>query len=115
MHILNETRNQPLIAKARVADTFWLRLRGLLGAKSLAPGEGLILVGEKSIHTLFMGFAIDVVYVDKDYKVIRTQEDMGPYRLGPFVGRASYVLEMPVGTIAHTATQIGDQLRFVGE
>lgn len=113
MLVLNETRNQPLISEARLADTFWLRLKGLLGTKTLVQGEGLILVGEKSIHTLFMGFSIDVVYVDKNYRVIRTQEDMVPYRLGPFVGRSSYVLEMPVGTITHTATQVGDQLKFV--
>lgn len=115
MLVLNETRNEPLIAKARIAATFWLRLRGLLGAKPLDSGEGLILVGEKSIHTLFMGFSIDVVYVGQDCRVIRLQEDMTPYKLGPFVGRSAYVLEMPVGTIVQTATQIGDQLRFVGE
>ena len=113
MPIINETRKTSLISQPRVANTFWLRLKGLLGSQPLANGEGLILVGEKSIHTLFMGFSIDVVYVDKNHKVIRTQENMAPYRLGPFVGRSAYVLEMPVGTIAHTATQVGDQLRFV--
>ena len=75
-------------------------------------GEGLILVGEKSIHTLFMGFPIDVVYVDQAYQVIRADINMVPYRLGPFLRQSAYVLEMPVGTIAATATQVGDQLKF---
>jgi uncharacterized membrane protein (UPF0127 family) len=112
MRVTNLTRDLPLITQGRLADTFWLRLRGLLGAPPLQPGEGLILAGEKSIHTLFMGFAIDVVYVNKDYEVIRMTSNMVPYRLGPFVARAVYVLEMPVGVIQETSTQVGDKLNF---
>lgn len=112
MHVFNQTQNIPLITKGRLADTFWLRLRGLLGASPLQKGEGLVLAGEKSIHTLFMGFAIDVVYVNKEYKVIRTTPNMVPYRLGPFITQSAYVLEMPVGTIDQTSTQVGDQLSF---
>ena len=112
MHVHNQTRNTSLILKGRVADTFWLRLKGLLGANPLQQGEGLVLVGEKSIHTLFMGFALDVVYVNKSYQVIRVETNMVPFRLGPFVAQAAYVLELPVGTISASATQVGDQLRF---
>jgi hypothetical protein len=112
MQVYNKTRNTALITQGRVADTFWLRLKGLLGASPLKQGEGLVLVGEKSIHTLFMGFAIDVVYVSKDYHFIRVQDNMIPYRLGPFVGQAGYVLELPTGTIAESKTQVGDQLNF---
>lgn len=112
MRVFNQTRGAPLITQGRVADSFWLRLKGLLGAAPLQKQEGLILVGEKSIHTFFMGFPIDVVYVDKAYRVLRTDSNMVPYRIGPFVSRSAYVLEMPVGVIASTATQIGDQLQF---
>jgi len=72
----------------------------------------LILVGEKSIHTLFMAFPIDVIYADKNYRVIRIDAEMVPFRLGPFIGRSAYVLELPAGTIAATNTQVGDQLSF---
>ena len=112
MRVFNQTRKQLLITQGHLATTFWSRLRGLLGAAPLQEGEGLILVGEKSIHTFLMTFPIDVVYVDKDYTVIRTDPDMVPYRLGPFVMRSAYVLEMPVGTIAKTATEVGDQLKL---
>ena len=112
MYVYNQTQNVPLITNGRLADTFWLRLRGLLGASPLQKGEGLVLAGEKSIHTLFMGFAIDVVYVDKQFKVIRTTSNMVPYRLGPFITQSAYLLEMPVGTISQTSTQVGDQLSF---
>jgi uncharacterized protein len=112
MQVFNKTRQTSLITQGRWANTFWLRLRGLLGAAPLQQGEGLILVGEKSIHSLFMSFPIDVVYVDKNYQVIRVDINMVPYRLGPLVTRSVYVLEMPVGVIANTSTQPGDQLEF---
>jgi uncharacterized membrane protein (UPF0127 family) len=112
VRIINQTRNVPLITRGRVANTFWLKLRGLLGATSLEKDEGIILVGEKSIHTLFMKFPIDVAYVDRNFKIIRVDTHMAPFRLGPFVPRSAYVLEMPVGTITNTATQVGDQLVF---
>ena len=78
----------------------------------MQEGEGLILAGEKSIHTLFMSFPIDVVYIDKNHKVIRIDLNMVPYRLGSFVLNCAFVLEMPVGTIARTETEVGDQLTF---
>jgi len=112
MRIINQNRGKSLAIDGRSANTFWLRLRGLLGRKSLPEGEGLILVGEKSIHTLFMRFPIDVLYIDKDYRVIRVDENMVPFRLGPFVTQSAYVLEVPVGTIVATDTRVGDQLRF---
>jgi uncharacterized membrane protein (UPF0127 family) len=59
-----------------------------------------------------MSFPIDVVYADKNYQVIRVDANMTPYRLGPWVPRSAYVLEMSTGTIAATATNLGDQLVF---
>lgn len=112
MRVFNRTRHVLLVGQGREANNFWLRLRGLLGVAGLQPGEGLILVGEKSIHTLFMKFPIDVVYADKHLRVIRTDINMVPYRLGPLVLQSAYVVEMPVGTIVSTATEVGDQLKF---
>lgn len=113
MRVTNKTKNTSLITQGRLADNFWLRLRGLLGAKPLKSGEGLILAGEKSIHTFFMGFSIDVVYVNKQHQVIRTTLDMVPYKLGPFVKESAYILELPVGAIGQSQTEVGDQLEFV--
>ncbi len=76
----------------------------------LAEGEGLILKGDKSIHTFFMRFPIDVVYADRMWQVVYLDPAMMPNRIGPFVTRAAYVLEMPVGVIQATGTAIGDQL-----
>jgi uncharacterized membrane protein (UPF0127 family) len=59
-----------------------------------------------------MKFPIDVIYVDKTHKVIRVDKNMGPYRLGPFLSQSTYILEMPVGSIRESETQVGDQLKF---
>jgi uncharacterized membrane protein (UPF0127 family) len=98
------------MAEGRQARTCWQRLRGLLGSPPLQDGQGLILEGEKSIHTFFMGFPIDVVYVNRTGQVVHLTENMVPYRLGPFVRTAAYILELPVGTISRTGTAVGDYI-----
>lgn len=106
----NHTRSQPLVSRAELADTFWARLRGLMGRPSLAAGEGLILKGEKNIHTFFMKFPIDVLYIDRGWRVVRLDKAMPPNRIGPFVPRSFYVVELPEGVIEKTGTNVGDQL-----
>jgi uncharacterized membrane protein (UPF0127 family) len=110
MQIDNGTRGQSLVSRAELADTFWSRLRGLLGRSSLEAGEGLVLKGEKSIHTFFMKFSIDVIYVDQGWRVLRLDTAMPPYRIGPLVPQSAYVVELPVGVIKSTKTRVGDQL-----
>ncbi len=106
----NQTRRATLITRGRLARTFWARFKGLMRHPGLAEGEGLILKGEKSIHTFFMRFPIDVVYADQTWQVVHLDPAMMPNRIGPFVLRAAYILEMPVGIIQITETAIGDQL-----
>ena len=110
MQVQNQTRGQPLITRGELAQSFWARLRGLMGRRALGEGEGLILVGEKSIHTFFMRFPIDVVYADRAWRVVRLDPAMPPNRIGPIVRQAAYILELPVGVIQATGTAVGDQL-----
>ncbi len=110
MRIQNQTRGHFLITRGELAQTFWARFRGLMGRRSLEEGEGLVLVGEKSIHTFFMKFPIDVVYADRTWRVVRLDPAMPPNRVGPIVFQAAYVLELPVGVIQATGTTVGDQL-----
>lgn len=110
MQVENQTRGRPLITLGEVAETFWMRFRGLMGRPSLKEGEGLVLKGDKSIHTFFMRFAIDVVYADQAGRVVRVDPAMLPNRIGPIVFEAAYILELPVGAIQATGTTVGDQL-----
>ena len=110
MQVKNQTQGRPLITRGELAETFWTRFRGLMARPSLEEGEGLVLKGDKSIHTFFMKFPIDVVYVDQAGRVVRVDPAMMPNRIGPIVLEASYILELPVGVIQATGTTVGDQL-----
>lgn len=112
MIIRNDTKNTSLVDKGKVADTFFARLKGLLGSSTLTKGEGLLITHEKSIHTFFMRYPIDVVYIDKNWQVIKVDCNMVPFRLGGYVAKAACILELPGGTIEETQTTIGDQLSF---
>ncbi len=110
MQILNATRNISLATHARVADNLWSRGRGLIGSQPLRPGEALVIRPCKGVHTWFMSYPIDVLYVDHADQVLDMDEAMMPWRLGRPRARSRYVIELPAGTIQRTATQVGDQL-----
>ncbi|HEY85684.1 MAG TPA: DUF192 domain-containing protein [Chloroflexi bacterium] len=110
MIIKNQNKNATLVRQGKVADTFFTRLKGLLGSPPLQEGEGLLLKGEKSIHTLFMTFPIDVIYLDHALEIIKITSDMRPWKLGPYVSQSTYILELPVGVISRTNSTVGDHL-----
>jgi uncharacterized protein len=112
--VQNTTRATTLVSEGRVANWFWTRLRGLIGHAPLQPGQGLLIVPGHSIHTHFMGFAIDVVYVNRSQEVVGIDAAIPPWRLGGHYRGARYVLELPPGTAQATGTQVGDRLRVEG-
>ncbi len=112
IRIVNQTRNRVLAERAELARSFWARGRGLMGRTSLPESYALIIYPELSIHTFFMRIPIDVLFVDRDNRVVKLREAMPPSR--PFAGVAPwhgrYVIEMPAGVIQATGTAVGDQL-----
>ncbi len=110
MKVVNLTRGTTLVDKGEEATGAVARGIGLLGRSALPPGGGLLLRPCQSIHTFFMRFPIDVVFVNGDGRVIRLAEHLRPNRIGPVVRQARYVVEMPAGTISATSTEIGDRL-----
>ncbi|HUI81955.1 MAG TPA: DUF192 domain-containing protein [Bryobacteraceae bacterium] len=109
--ITNQTRNTVLATAADVADTSAKRRTGLLKHERLEPGEGLWISPCESVHTFFMKFAIDLVYLDKHKKVRKVRHAVPPWRLSACL-TAQSVLELPAGVAANTQTQAGDQLVF---
>ncbi len=112
MRIQNSSRGTELAGDARVARGYWSRLVGLLGRSSLRAGEALVLEPCTSIHTAFMRFSIDVVYVDRDRRVVKAVADLRPFRVSAALRSARSAIELPRGTIATTGTAPGDQLAF---
>jgi uncharacterized membrane protein (UPF0127 family) len=83
------------------------RNRGLLGRRSLDDGSALILAPCSSIHTFFMHFAIDVLFVKKDGRVVKMYPDLRAWRIAFAVG-AFAAIELPAGTAAASDTRSGD-------
>jgi uncharacterized protein len=110
--VLNQTRDTIVATAADVADTSAKRRTGLLKREKLERGEGLWISPCESVHTFFMKFAIDLVYLDKKKRVRKVRHAVPPWRLS-VCWTAHSVLELPAGTAAKTGTQRRDQLLFV--
>jgi uncharacterized protein len=110
VRVLNTTKGTVLGGRVGVADTSLSRMVGLLGRRSMEAGTGLLIMPSQAVHTIGMHFPIDLVFVDKRFRVIHVQRSLVPYRLSGLHWRASCVLELPTGTIAETRTSIGDEL-----
>jgi uncharacterized membrane protein (UPF0127 family) len=95
-----------------VADSPFTRLKGLLGRDGLEPGEGLLLRPASSVHTWFMRFAIDVVFLDRDLVVLGISDAVEPWRAAGKRG-AKAALELPAGEAARRGLAVGDRLELV--
>jgi|HubBroStandDraft_5_1064220.scaffolds.fasta_scaffold343648_1 uncharacterized membrane protein (UPF0127 family) len=110
--VSNLNRGTVLATCLEVANTGPKRNKGLLGRKGLAPGEGLWIVPCESVHTFFMQFPIDLVYLDRKNRIRKLRSSVGPWRLSVCLSAHS-ILELPAGTIHDTQTEPGDILEFV--
>lgn len=114
VRIENATRQTVVAADGRRASSFIERGTGLMFARTLDTDSCLVIDPCGSVHMFGMRFPIDVLYVGGDDRVVRIQESLKPWRIGPLYTRgAKYVIELPTGTIRETGTQAGDQLRLV--
>jgi len=112
VRVTNLTKGTVVAEKAELAASFLTRLRGLLGRKGLAEGGGLVLRPTDSIHSFFMSFSFDAIFLDRSGLVLRLMSDMRPNRISPLVRRGHVVVELPAGGIARSRTSTGDQLRI---
>ena len=94
------------------ADGLIDRMVGLLGRKSLGHEEGLWLDPCSQVHTFFMKFSIDVVFLDSECKVVRILPDLVPWRVSPWVWGARSVLELAAGEVADKIKE-GDVLEMI--
>ncbi|MDX9731139.1 MAG: DUF192 domain-containing protein [Bdellovibrionales bacterium] len=107
--------SQMIAPSVAIADTLLSRTKGLLGRPSLPAGEGLWIKRCNSIHTLFMRFSLDAVFVDKNLRVVSIHQNLPPWRITLPRLKATSVFEMPAGTLNELGIhlQAGDQLTVV--
>ena len=112
LQLVNRTRGAVLADRIESAHGIRDRLRGLLGRAGLGRGEALAIRPCASIHTFFMKFEIDAVFLDRRGRVVRALAALRPWRATRFHLRAEQVVELPAGTVARTGTREGDELAF---
>lgn len=91
--LVNATRDALLAERLFVADSYFSRLRGLIGHAPLGSGEALWIRPCQQVHTHFMGYPLHVVFLDAEQRVLRVVQDMRPWRLSPWVRQAKSVIE----------------------
>jgi uncharacterized membrane protein (UPF0127 family) len=107
LKVSNLTKGTELALKLEVAGSGPKRSKGLLGRKALLPGEGLWIIPCEAVHTFFMQFPIDLVYIDRKCRVRKATPNVPAWRLSACLSAHS-VLELPAGTIERTHTSTGD-------
>ena len=112
MKVLNQTKNTILVERLRVADSFFKRLKGLLGTRELPTGEALLIRPCNAIHMFGMRYALDIAFVSRENRILQTIRTLQPGQTAKF-SQAAYVLELPCGTLDATGTEPGDVLEIV--
>jgi uncharacterized protein len=98
--LIDARTGEVLVAKLELADTFWQRLRGLLLRPALKPGEGLLIVPCRSIHTHWMRQTIDVALLDRHGVVLAVHPQVRPWRMIQGMRDTHSVLETAAGFLS---------------
>jgi uncharacterized membrane protein (UPF0127 family) len=110
--VTNKTRQTVVASQVQKADSYFKRLFGLMGKPGIPQGFGLWIVPCQDIHSFFMRFEFDAIFLDASGKVLYLLERMKPWRVSRFVKGGKVVLELPAGAIAQSGTEIGDELEL---
>ena len=112
MRAVNRRTGKELATNVKVADTMFTRMKGLLGKKELPQGEALWIKPCFSVHTFFMKFSIDIIFLNKKNQVVAAVSDLTPNRLTRLYPQSFSVLELTSGTIDAAKTEVGDELEI---
>ena len=110
--MIKNSKGEVVCEHAQLADSMRTRILGLMFTNDLDSREGLVLRPCNSIHTFFMNYSIDVIFLDKNFKVIKIIYDMQPWRMSGMYFRANQVLEMK-SKRDHCSISIGETLEVV--
>ncbi len=114
---INRTRQTVLCERLETASSLAEQSRGLLGRSGLEPGSGMLFVSGRLapfmwMHMFFMRFPIDIVFLDRNDRVLRINHRLKPWRVSSLVPGARKALEIEAGAAARSATAPGDQIVF---
>ena len=112
MYIEGAPESAPFLKEIEVmvADTFLTRLSGLMFRQKLPAATGLLLAPCNSVHMCFMRFAIDIIYIDKDYNIIKVVKNLKPWLGLSMCSKAWATLEMSAGEAERCGYEAGKKL-----
>ena len=113
LRLLHESDGSLIGNRILCADTPLLRLAGLLGTKELLEGEGVWLQPSSGVHTIGMRFAIDVLGLDEQLRVVKLWANLRPQRITSVDFRLKSVVELASGSIQAHGIMIGDRLKLL--
>lgn len=111
--LVNLSNETVVASNVNEAFTFFKRLKGLMFTDKLCSGSGLHIKPCQSVHTYFMKYAIDILYVNASGVVVAIDEDLQPGKIGRRCKEAVAVVELPVGVVKATKTEVGNELKFI--
>lgn len=112
LRLVNVTRQKQLASSVEVAQSGAKRSKGLLGRSGLGRGEALWIVPCEAVHTIGMQFPIDLVYLDRQYRIRKIRSNVGPWRFSGCLSAHS-VIELAAGAIQPDDAALGDLLEFL--
>lgn len=112
VRVVDETRGTTVGERVEFANGSWTRMRGLLGREGLDAGGGLWIKPSSGVHTFFMKFAIDVVGLDKNLRVVKLWPVLVPWRVTSVSMKITSVVELAAGRIAECEIEVGDQFQI---
>jgi uncharacterized membrane protein (UPF0127 family) len=112
MRLCSSDRQRAIVENLEIAQDVRSRTRGLIGHAPLDLNEGLLIKPCGWIHTFGMSFPIDILYLNKDGRVVACSENLRPKRLDRPVLQASMAVELAAGAIRHHGVKVGDRLEF---
>lgn len=113
MRAVINNSERTLVGNLTVADSIFSRMKGLLGKNILSEGEGLWIRPCKGVHTFGMKFAIDVIILNREQRVIAIKNELKPNRITTIYSDAATVLELPAATARDAKLSIGDVINFI--
>lgn len=113
--LINKSNGVEISRNVMMANTFFKRLKGLMFTKELSPDSAMLIHPCSEIHTFFMNYRIDVLYLNINNVILSIDENMEPGKVGKYRKGAVAVIELPAGRVMETGTKVGQTVEIVGE
>ncbi|WP_249870302.1 DUF192 domain-containing protein [Oceanobacillus saliphilus] len=110
--LVNIDTDEAIAERVKGAYTFWSRFKGLMLTESMPENEALHISPCTAIHTFFMKYSIDIIYLNKEKEIVGIEEYLEPGRIGKKFMNVKSVIELPAGTIRNTSTAVGQKVNL---